>query len=158
MYVHEPPGWRLAPVRGDALYRAEYLFTQRMLEDESLRTRSLDQAQLYYVPTWAVYKLGNTAMRGNAFLFGRIVASLRGASEAFNRSWAASPSMHVFFFGGDKGACTVPRGPLFLTHWGLQVPWSRMLAPSQWRLTPSPTEVRITSTGSGQTHTDANTC
>jgi len=33
----------------------------------------------------------------------------------------------VFSFVGDKGACLLPRGPIYITHWGLQAPWDAML-------------------------------
>ena len=44
----------------------------------------------------------------------------------------------MWFFVGDKGACRLPKGagsPIYVTSWGLTVPWRAMVEPNgeRWR-------------------------
>ena len=113
--------------RNDPLYAAEFLFFERMLGDPLVRANHSGEARLYYVPIWAVFATANNAYLKNRGHFITVVEKLAVASPAFNASWARNKSAHVFFFAGDKGACAVGRGPTYMTHWGLTVPWKHMV-------------------------------
>ena len=119
--------------RMDALYAGELHFYRSLMSDPSLRARSRENASLFYVPTWAPYQVGNVAYAKNRGHFtGLLQAMLK--QPGFESTWSANMSAHVFFFGGDKGACAVGRGPIFMQHWGLQVPWKHMVhVPAGWR-------------------------
>ena len=132
MYVYFPhANWSIAKFHGDKLYKAEHEFTRRLLNDHSLRTHHIHEAKLFFVPTEATATFGNTALIKNAWRLNRLVTTLQSSNAQFNRTWTANQSAHVFFFAGDKGACTVPRGPIMMAHWGLSVPWTYMLAPER---------------------------
>ena len=141
LYLYDPPGSlsNLSDANrgGDPIYQAEALFFERMRSDPLLRNRDIASARLYYVPTWSVRLLTNLAYRSNVFHLDRIIRELRHSSVEFNLTWSLNQSAHVFFFGGDKGACLLPRGPTYLTHWGLRTSWDHMLVPDQYRLPES---------------------
>ena len=70
-----------------------------------------------------------------------LVNSMQRSDGAFRQSWRQrNASRHVFFFTTDKGACTTLRGaeqPVYISHWGLQVPWFEQLAPARWKANAS---------------------
>lgn len=141
MYVHSPPaslglakarlGARKVGESIDPLYQAENSFVERLMSDWSLRTLDARRARLFYVPTWAYAVSGNTAVVKTAWHYDALLRSMRNDS-VLGATWAANRSAHVFWFAGDKGACGVPRergaGPIFVSHWGLSVPWNYMVA------------------------------
>jgi len=54
-------------------------------------------------------------------------AGLSIASEHFGQGAEAPRGEdHVYFFVGDKGACGMPRGPIYITHWGMTNSWRCM--------------------------------
>ena len=151
LYVHNSFGigyiWSREQIgalarRNDALYAAEYLFTERMLSDPLLRSPYLSNASLFYVPTWAVFATSNNAYLKNRGHYLSLINKMSAASADFNATWSRNKTAHVFFFAGDKGACAVNRGPTFMTHWGLTVPWKHMVyLPPDYRPPENPNDV-----------------
>ena len=125
IYVHHPsPSLGLLGLHQNYRYddyAAEYLWTQRLMADWKVRTLHRERARLFYVPTWAVYATANHALLRNRGHWEALVSGLLRDPD-FNQSWAANESAHVFFFGGDWGSCSVRRGPIYLSHFGLTVP------------------------------------
>lgn len=128
LYVLSPPdhlGLRSAHrhARHSPKYAAESFFVQRMLSDPRLRTTRLEDARLFYVPTWAVYAQGNIAYHHNRNHLLRLMQWI-SHNQTSPELVAASrdTSRLVFFFAGDRGACRLARGPIFITHWGLTTP------------------------------------
>ena len=148
LYVHTPPEtFGLADSRrdrGDVSYAAELIFLDRILADWSVRTRDLREARLFYVPTFAYHRLSNTIFNKASKHVDELVREMR-SDTAFRTSWSQqnASSRHVFFFTTDKGACTTARGasePIYISHWGLKVPWFEQLAPLTW--VPNATDLR----------------
>lgn len=143
LYVHHVPRnlgmLQHEHLHGDSLYHAEDRFFDRMMSDWDLRTLDVSSARLFYVPTFAYHVLTNIAFSKSIQHFNALVSARN--QSVFNATWSRNQSAHVFWFAGDKGACGVPRGPLFLTHWGLTVPWNYMVhVPSEYR-PPPPSEL-----------------
>jgi hypothetical protein len=131
----------------DSIYLAELEFTRRLLDDWRVRTLNPKRASLFYVPAFSTFvPMGNL---GCADYF--MDPLVRGLQLGKDRVLFASTnfSRHVVFLAGDKGACgyrsrhmlrrddgiatlshettswmesEIGR-PIFLTHWGLRVPW-----------------------------------
>ena len=112
LYVYHPPAElglrRVASARhSDLVFAAEYIFTQRMLADQRLRTTDPSRARLFYVPTWLYHQLGNQVLHKSAAHFRALVGAMRATDPRFNATWARNVSAHVFPMLSDKGACTV---------------------------------------------------
>lgn len=108
---------------GDGNYQAEALFVKRLMSDWSVRTLDPKKATLFYTPTYAYYKQNNVC-------FAPECVNLTVFTKAATH-WAASPHAphgedHVYFFTGDKGTCGMPKGPIYITHWGLTKSWNCM--------------------------------
>ena len=119
----------------EALYFGEDIFFDRMMSDWNIRTLDMRQASLFYVPVWAVHHLNNIAFVKNFYHYQSLVNWTQTDAD-FRATWAggANAASHVFWFAGDKGACLLPRGPIFIAHWGLSVPWKYMIhVPESWR-------------------------
>lgn len=119
IYVYGmPPDLGLRAMRkglGDSLYWGEVAFLQKLLSDWSVRTTDPAKAKLFYVPTMFYYAVNNVALFD---------------SEAFDRirphltHWDRNNGTdHVFYLTNDKGACGSVEGPIYITHFGLTVPW-----------------------------------
>ena len=140
MYVHSPPasnGLERARRREqqhlDPNYMAESYFTERLMSDFSLRTLDPAKALLFYTPTWVVAEKSNTVYGKGVQHYQSLIDSL-AADPIFSLAWRANRSRHLFWAGGDFGACMWPRdGPMFMTHWGLTTPWRAMVMPHLWR-------------------------
>lgn len=138
VYIHSPSadlGLREARKHGtrDALYSAEIVFLERLMVDWSLRTLDPRRALLYYVPTWLLSSFTNIVYEKGVSLYERLVGELQLHDAIFAASWRENRSRHVFFLAGDKGACLWPRGPIYMSHWGLTVPWKAMMLPQLWK-------------------------
>ena len=155
MYVHElPPSiaadarkWQTAMYKQDPNYKAEWRFYSRLLNDWSLRTDRPDAAKLFYVPMWSIGAVGNTAYKHNLIHFDRIIRALLehrfsplNGSKIFATQWKRNQSATVVFFGGDKGACLLPPGPIYMHHWGLQTDWAHMLDPDSYTPPKDPSD------------------
>ena len=108
---------------GDSNYQAEIIFLERLMKDFSVRTLSPEKAKLFYTPTLAYYYTNNVCPGPQCL----DMPAMRRAA----RYWGASPAAphgedHVYFFTNDKGACGMPQGPVYITHWGLTSSWSCM--------------------------------
>ena len=117
IYVHSPPdALGLLDMRrgytGDALYRAEELFFERLMADPLARTRDPRRALLWYVPTWLVASYSNIVYDKGVHHQRALAAALDASPLA--AAWRDNRSRHVFFAGGDKGACLWPRGPVYM--------------------------------------------
>ena len=137
IYVYSPPNdYGLAQTRRshfDALYHAEQRFFERLMSDYSLRTLDPNKARLFYVPTWLIALYSNTVYDKGVHHFEALVSALSNQSDIFAAAWKTNRSRHLFFLAGDKGACLWPRGPIYLSHWGLTTPWKAMMLPHLWR-------------------------
>ena len=71
------------------------------------------------MPTWIYYVINNVALATDYITPLKPYLSHWGLHQPDGRD-------HVFFFVGDKGACGAPSGPIYMTLWGLTVPWSYM--------------------------------
>lgn len=117
----------------DASYVSELKFFERVMSDFSIRTLDRDRALLYYTPTWLTAQFSNIVYERGVNHYHQLVAALRTHEPSFNASWQANRSRHVFFLSGDKGACLWPRGPIYISHWGLTTPWKAQVMPHLWR-------------------------
>ena len=139
LYIFTPPTQflsRLAQIgHGDPVFAAEHLFTQRALGDKKLRTLDPRRAKLFFVPIFLYHNLGNQVLKKSGYYHSSLVKILRDVDPLFNHTWSRNTSSHVFFFVNDKGACAVDRGPIFVTYWGLTVPYKFMVVPNRWKLT-----------------------
>mmetsp|Transcript_2690 Transcript_2690/g.7402 ORF Transcript_2690/g.7402 Transcript_2690/m.7402 type:complete len:614 (-) Transcript_2690:218-2059(-) len=109
---------------GDANYQAEVRFLQRLMSDFSVRTLDPKQAKLFYTPTFTYYNVNNVCA-------GPKCLNLESIRRSASEFWGKNPEApfgedHVFFFVGDKGACGMPAGPIYVTHWGLTNTWHCM--------------------------------
>ena len=113
----------------DPIYHSEYLFFERAMRDGQLRTLDAHSAALSYVPTWIYYQVNNIAFATQAYQ-----SLTRHMSGSYASEWKSTkPEQRVFFFSGDKGACGAPPGPLYISHWGLRVPWRHMSNPHDYK-------------------------
>ena len=137
VYVYSPPdGLGLAAMRRshlDPLYSSEVVFTDRLMSDYSLRTLDPNRALLFYVPTWLLPTYPNMVYDKGVHHHRNLVAALEEKDAVFQAAWRTNRSRHLFFTPGDKGACLWPRGPIYLTHWGLTTPWKAQMLPHMWR-------------------------
>jgi len=112
------------PGGGDSNYLAEVSFLDRLMSDWSVRTLDPAKAKLFYTPTFTYYHVNNVCAGPNCL---DLPAMRRTASEFWGKSPdAPNGEDHVYFFVGDKGACGMPQGPIYLTHWGLMTTWECM--------------------------------
>ena len=142
LYIYSPPdsAGLLAMRKGehqqkDAAYSSELRFFERLMADFSVRTLKREQARLFYVPTWLTSHYSNTVFEKGVSHYHHLVAALSASRDEafFNRTWHAHRSRHVFFLSGDKGSCLWPRGPIYISHWGLTTPWKAQVLPHLWR-------------------------
>ena len=116
--------------RSDSIYHSEYVFFERLMKDGAIRTTRPCDASLVYVPTWIYYQVNNVAF---AETHHRVLDNiLRRTDQAYAKT---PPERRVFFFSGDKGACGAPAGPIYISHWGLRVPWDSMVETGKFRPT-----------------------
>lgn len=135
--MHSPAadlGLREARRRGthDPLYSAEVVFLDRLMKDWSVRTLDPHRARLWYVPTWLLSAYTNIVYEKGVQHYHQLVKELEASDPIFAAMWRQNRSRHVFFLAGDKGACLWPRGPIYMSHWGLTVPWKAMMLPHMW--------------------------
>lgn len=150
LFVHSPPEElgldQMRRYGGDESYAAEMVFLNRLLSDWSTRTANLDEAKLFYVPTMLYYRLGNMVFRKVHTHISDIIREMLRSDSAFRSSWRRgrnASSRHVFFVTTDKGACSTRRGvdePMYVSHWGLTVPWFEQRSPTKW--VPNASDVR----------------
>lgn len=137
MYVYSPPHeMGLSAMRRatmDPLYAAEKQFFERLMADRTLRTLDPKGARLFYVPTFLLPMYPNTVYDKGVGHYHNLVNALTTRDSTFADAWRTNRSRHVFFLSGDKGACLWPRGPIYMTHWGLTTPWKAMILPQLWR-------------------------
>ena len=128
---------RLYENRTDPAYSSEDIFMRRLMSDYSMRTLRRDQALLYYLPSWIIhhYDSGNIVYEKAVDHFNSLVAGMRraDANGGFEAMWSSNRSKFVVYMAGDKGACLLPRGPIYMSHWGLTVPWKAMALPHLWK-------------------------
>lgn len=143
VFVHAPPpelglhNMRRFQCRVNS-YDADYHLLRRLLLDRSARSFKLEDASLFYVPTWAAFSYGNTAVNLYGLVTDLLVAWLRGGE--FRSHWEANRTRYVMYYTGDKGACGVPDyGQIQLAHWGLTTPWDQQLSPFSWSPQPNAT-------------------
>jgi hypothetical protein len=111
---------------GETIYLAEWHFLEALLGDASTRTTDPAQADLFFVPLFAVQGVSSNfyCPRGQLEL---VVGHLQARSSYWRRSQGRD---HVFFVSGDKGACGLPpevaSRPIFLSHFGLLGPYDSM--------------------------------
>lgn len=134
LYLLSPPAskglerMRSMHARSDPIYHSEYFFFHWFVRDPWLRSADRSTARLVYIPAWTYYQLNNVA-------FGdRSLADLEKYVDTHHN---VSRRQRVYFLSGDKGACRAKSGPVFLSHWGLRVPWEHMLEPSRYTRTTS---------------------
>jgi len=108
----------------DPIYQAEAVFLSRIMADWKVRTLAPEQARLFYVPTFFYYEYNNVALADTH------LETLR----RHLKYWGGRPNGedHIFFLTGDRGACSLPSGPIHVTHFGLQVPLKFYGAEDQW--------------------------
>ena len=142
VYVYSPPhelghaamrhdAMRLEPM--DPLYTAEQHFFERLMADRTLRTLDPHRARLFYVPTFLLPTHPNTVYATGVSHYHKLVQALSARDATFAKAWRENRSRHIFFLSGDKGACLWPRGPIYISHWGLTTPWKAMMLPQLWR-------------------------
>eukprot|EP00966_Prymnesium_polylepis_P161410 3730374-Prymnesium_polylepis.1 len=129
LYVHSPPSTlglqHMRRFQHHGGYNADYFLLARLMENTRVRTRDASQAALFYVPTWASDQHGNAAYRKNVGVQEALVRWLERAG--FGEHWRANCSRYIFQYTGDK--CLLPREPVYVAYWGLNVPWSHMSTP-----------------------------
>lgn len=136
MFVYSPDAslglsqMRQKHLRSDPIYHSEFHFAERLMNDWSVRTLDRARASFFYVPTWAYYSINNVAFANLQY------SRLNRWLDVHN--YAENLRNRVFFFTGDKGACHAHRGPIYMSHWGLQVPWEFMKEPETWTGTEAP--------------------
>ena len=108
----------------DRLYSAENRFFERLMSDFSLRTVDPHRALLYYIPTWLLAPYSNIVFEKGVAHYRQLVSTLNRTYHSFQEAWRANRSRFIFFLAGDKGACLWPRGPIYISHWGLTT-WAR---------------------------------
>ena len=122
IFVYDmPPELGLRNMRktlGDSLYWAEAVFLQNLLSDWSVRTTDPSKAKLFYVPTMFYYSVNNVALFDKEQL-----EKIKPHLAQWERN---NGTDHVFYLTNDKGACGSEEGPIFITHFGLTVPWNAM--------------------------------
>ena len=139
MYVYSPPdslglaAMRRSAAHLDPLYSAELIFTERLMSDWQLRTLDPKAALLFYTPTWLLALYPNIVYEKGVHHQRNLVAALEARDAIFQAAWRTNRSRHLFFTPGDKGACLWPRGPIYLTHWGLTTPWKAQIMPHMWK-------------------------
>ena len=111
---------------GETIYLAEWHFLEALLADGAVRTTVADEADLFFVPTFAAQGVSSNFFcpRGQIEL---IASHLRARSPYWRRSNGRD---HVFFVTGDKGACGLPPSvaahAIFIHHFGLLAPYASM--------------------------------
>ena len=141
IYVHAPPPElglhnMLRSQCEKNSYDSDFDLLRRLLLDRSTHRVQLDEASLFYVPTWAAFSFGNIAAAKYGWVAQRLVRWLN--EIGMGAHWAANRSRYVMAYTGDKGACGVPAyGNIVLSHWGLTTPWERQLAPHAWSPDPA---------------------
>ena len=102
---------------GDSMYSAEWRFLSQLVNDITRRTLDPAEADLFIVPMFTVFAIGNTGCDRARMLL--IKQYLQASSPFWRRCNGCD---HVFFMTGDRGACGLEMegtNAILVTHWGL---------------------------------------
>jgi len=115
----------IAGMGSDPIYQAEAVFLSRIMADWKVRTLAPEQARLFYVPTLFYYEYNNVALADTHLEMLKRHLKYWGVRAPHGED-------HIFFLTNDQGACSLPPGPIHVTHFGLQVPRKFYGAEDQW--------------------------
>ncbi|KAG2453114.1 hypothetical protein HYH02_002445 [Chlamydomonas schloesseri] len=111
IYVYDLPEW-VVHMRSHSdewplhfpIYLAEHEFFNRLLGDWGVRTENPWEANLFYIPTFTYYYIGNVGFPGK--LFSRVVAHVRQTYPFWNMTGGRN---HILVSGNDRGCCDLYR-------------------------------------------------